>query len=52
MSVTMARPRMILRLVVPSSTPYPPRRVRWVRYAARAVLCLIAIATGLAIGGY
>ena len=26
-------------------------RGRWVRYAARAVLCLIAIATGLAIGG-
>ena len=58
MSVTMARPR-ILRFVVPSSTPYPPRtpidarrRGRWVRYAARAALCLIAIATGLAIGGY
>ena len=57
MSVTMARPR-ILRFVVPSSTPYPPRtpldarrRGRWVRYAARAALCLIAIATGLAIGG-
>ena len=51
MSVTMPRPR-VLRFVVPSSPPYPPRRVRWVRYAVRAVLCLIAIAAGLAIGGY
>jgi hypothetical protein len=61
MSVTMARPR-ILRFVVPSSTPYSSRtpidatfhwrRGSWVRYAARAALCLMAIATGLAIGGY
>ncbi len=59
-----AQPR-VLRLVVPSVpslTLYPPRvpidatlrwrRARWVRYAARAAGCLIAIATGLAIGGY
>ena len=59
-----ARPR-VLRLVVPlvpSLTLYPPRvpidvtfrwrRPRWVRYTARAALCLIAIVIGLAIGGY
>ncbi len=61
MSVTVARPRT-LRFVVPSLTPSSPRtpvgapaywrQARWVRWAVKVALCLIAMATGLAIGGY
>ncbi len=61
MSVTSVRPR-ILQFVVPSSSPSSARspleatfhwpRGRWVCWAARVTLCLIAIAIGLAIGGY
>ena len=61
MSVTTVG-RRILRFMVPSLTPSSPRtpvgapvywrQVRWVRWAVKVALCLIAIATGLAIGGY